>query len=74
MHAASKEQLIGNLNQVIRIKPDLDFMEELINIAEGKTEFSWDGHQLHLDGEKLFVSLHCRLPGFEAPLKMYWFQ
>jgi len=70
MHAASKEQLIGNLNQVIRIKPDLDFMEELINIAEGKTEFSWDGINYTLDGEKLFVSLHwSAAPGFEGSLE-----
>ncbi len=70
MHATSKDQLIGDLKQVINIKPDLDFADELVNIAEGRKEFSWDGINYTLEGEKLFVSLHwSAAPGYEGSLE-----
>jgi len=69
MQAASKEQLIGNLKQVFNVTPDMDFIEELAQIAGGQTEFTWDGINYTLDGEKLFISLHwSAAPGFEDTL------
>jgi signal transduction histidine kinase len=70
MHATSKEQLIGGLKQVVNIKPDMDFVDELVNIAEGRTEFSWDGINYTVDGQKLFISLHWSVaPGYEKTLE-----
>jgi signal transduction histidine kinase len=45
-------------------------MEELVNIAEGRTEFTWEGINYTLDGEKLLVSLHWSVaPGHADTLK-----
>jgi signal transduction histidine kinase len=58
------------LEQVIRIKPDLDFVDELVHIAEGRTEFAWDGTNYTLNGEKLSVSLRwSAAPGYENSLE-----
>ena len=70
MHAGRNDLLAGNLEQVIRIKPDLDFVDELVHIAEGRTEFAWDGTNYTLDGEKLSVSLRwSAAPGYENSLE-----
>jgi len=50
-------------------------MEELINIAEGKTEFSWDGITTPWMAKNYSSACIGRpAPRFEGSLKMYWFQ
>ncbi|HVM71338.1 MAG TPA: PAS domain S-box protein, partial [Anaerolineales bacterium] len=69
MHAGTKQQLTGNLTQVIRVKSDMDFVEELVDIAAGKAEFSWEGNNYTLDGQKLVVSMHwSAAPGYADTL------
>jgi len=70
VRATHKEQLLGNLGQVIPFEAGKEFMEELVNIAEGRTEFTWEGINYTLDGEKLLVSLHWSVsPGYTDTLK-----
>ena len=70
VRATHKEQLLGNLGQVIPFEAGKEFMEELVNIAEGRTEFAWEGINYTLDGEKLLVSLHWSVaPGHADTLK-----
>jgi PAS domain S-box-containing protein len=70
MRATHKEQLLGNLDQVIRFEGGQDFVDELVNIGAGRMEFSWEGTNYALDGEKLSVSLHwSAAPGYEDSLE-----
>ncbi len=70
MRATSKSQLIGNLQKIIHIDTSMGFVEEFVSIAEGKTEFSWEGVNYTLDGEKLNISLQwSAAPGFENTLE-----
>ncbi len=70
MRAGHKDQLIGNLKEAIRIADRLDFVDELVNIAQGLTNFAWEGANYTLDGEKLTVSLHwSAAPGYEATME-----
>jgi PAS domain S-box-containing protein len=70
MRAAHKGQLIGNMEQVIPIDAGKDFVNEFVSLAEGQTEFEWEGINYTLDGEKLTVSLHwSAAPGFEDTLE-----
>jgi len=69
MRAAQKEQLIGNLTQVVRADGVKDFVNEFVNIAAGLTEFTREGINYKLDGERMVVSLHwSAAPGFEDTL------
>jgi len=69
MHTTRKDQLIGNLKQAISVKPDMDFEDELVNIAQGLTDFAWEGVNYRLDGERFTVSLHwSSAPGYEDTL------
>jgi PAS domain S-box-containing protein len=70
VRATKKAQLIGNLKQIIRIDSCDDFVDEFVGIAEGKTEFEWEGMNRTLDGEELTVSLHwSTAPGYEDTLE-----
>ena len=70
MRASRKDQLTGNLDQRIRIDASMDFTDELIGIAEGRTDFSWEGINYTLDGEKKYISLHFSAePGSEDTLE-----
>jgi PAS domain S-box-containing protein len=70
MHATRKDLLVGGMHETIQIKPDMDFVDEMVNIAEGRTEFTWDGINYSLDGERLFISLHwTAAPGYEDSLE-----
>jgi PAS domain S-box-containing protein len=68
--ATHKDQLIGTLEQIVAIDNAQDFVDELVKIAEGKTEFAWEGENYALNGEKLSVSLHMSAaPGYEDSLR-----
>jgi PAS domain S-box-containing protein len=70
MRAANKAQLIGSLKQVIRNDGDGNFLEELVSIAEGQSEFEWDAINHTLEGEELTVSLkYSAVPGYEDSLE-----
>ena len=70
VQAASKGQLIGNLKQVIPIEAGKDFVDEFVSIAEGQTEFEWEGINYTLDGKKLTVSLKwSAAPGYADTLE-----
>ena len=69
MRAENKGQLIGNLNRIIRNRLEVGFMDELVSIAEGRTEFEWEGSNYTLDGEMLSVSVRwSAAPGYEDSL------
>ncbi len=68
-HALAKEQLIGNLKQVVRIDAGIGFLEEFVNIAEGRNDFTWEGINYTLEGERLNVILKwSAAPGYEDTL------
>jgi PAS domain S-box-containing protein len=68
--ATNKDQLIGSLEQIVAIDDVQNFVDELVEIAEGKTEFAWEGENYAQDGEKLSVSLHwSAAPGYEDSLE-----
>jgi PAS domain S-box-containing protein len=70
IRATHKKQLLGNLNRVIRFDAGQDLVDELVNIAAGRMEFSWEGTNYTLDGEKLSISLHwSTAPGYEDSLE-----
>ena len=56
--ANSKKEMLDNLSSVFYEDSYVHFKEEIINIAEGKTEFSWDGSNRTLDGKLIEVSLN----------------
>jgi len=70
MRADNKAQLIGNLNKFVRDNIGKDFIDEFVSIAEGKTEFEWEGKNYTLDNQILAVSLHwSAAPGYEDTLE-----
>ncbi len=70
VHAVNKGQLLGNLNQVIITEAGKDFVDGFVSIAEGQTEFEWEGIYYTLDGEKLMVSLKwSAAPGYADTLE-----
>ena len=70
MHAADKNQLIGNLQQVFGADASEGFVDEFVSIAEGHVEFAWVSVNYTLDGQKLTVSLRrSATPGFEDTLE-----
>ena len=69
MHAASKEELLGSLSQVTTQKSSTGFLSEFVHIAEGETDFEWEGLNKTMDGEILTVNLHWTVaPGYEKTL------
>ena len=64
--AASLDHLVANLDRVFRDDMLLSHIEELIQLWEGKTEFSSDAVNYSLAGERLDIQLKATiLPGFE---------
>ena len=57
LRAKSKADLIANLNVVFASDSLKDLIEEFVNIADGKTEFEWEGVNHTLDGDRLVVNL-----------------
>ncbi len=68
--AANKEQLIENLKKIMRIDYAENYVDEFASIAEGKTEFEWEGINHTLRGEELTVSLRwSAAPGYTDSLE-----
>ncbi len=55
--AKSKEELIYSFFDLIKDEPIQQFQNELINVAEGKTKFGWEGTIKTLDGSLTHVDL-----------------
>ena len=69
MKAAHKDQLLGSLRQVIPIDANVNFLDEFVNVAEGQTEFTWEGKNYNLKRELLTVSVHWSVaPGYADSL------
>ena len=69
MRASVKEQLLGSVKDVIDLDANTNFPDEIISIAQGKTEYQWEGYNTTLKGEKISVSLHwSAAPGYEDSL------
>ncbi len=68
--AANKEQLIENLKKIMRIDDAENYVDEFASIAEGKTEFEWEGINHTLKGDELTVSLRwSAAPGYTDSLE-----
>jgi two-component system, sensor histidine kinase and response regulator len=69
LRARDKTDLIEHLDVVFGKTPGDDLIEEFSSIAEGKTEFNWEGINNTLDGTPLTVSLRWSIePGHEEDL------
>lgn len=67
--ASSKADLEKGLEQVIPPDAHPLFIEELIWIAEGKTEYEWEGINTTLSGKRIHISLRFSVvPGYEDTL------
>ena len=55
--AGSKAELLRGLDQVFSAESYDSFLDELVNVAEGKTEFEWEGINRTLTGDRVDVSL-----------------
>ena len=64
--AAQKDDLIKNPAVLFNVEQNQEFQNELINIAEGKTGFRWEGSNRTLDGRLIDIDLNwSAAPGFE---------
>ena len=67
--AQQKEEILKNLTVIFAGEPIRTFQDELVNIAEGKTRFDWEGVNKTLDGRLINVELSWSVaPGFEDTL------
>jgi PAS domain S-box-containing protein/putative nucleotidyltransferase with HDIG domain len=67
--AKSKADLLGNLDKILKAEEYSSFQNELINIAEGHTDFQWVGDNQTLEGDHVFVHLHWSIiRGYEDTL------
>ncbi len=60
--ARDKRELIGNLDKVLALDLDRLFVEEMIAIDKGATEFQGDGINQCLDGRRIHVLLNLVIP------------
>ena len=56
--AKNKAKIPGNLRILIPDEAHEDFQEELINIAEGKTAFQWQGINTTLSGKRQVINVN----------------
>ncbi len=64
--AASKEQLIGNLDKVFRDEMGTHFAKELVDLWNGKLVYEREGINYALDGQPVNIHLEFRvMPGHE---------
>ncbi len=69
MHAVTKGELLGSLSKITRSGSSAGFLDEFVRIANGETEFEWEGANHTLDGDELIVSLHwTAAPGYKESL------
>lgn len=67
--AATKEELLKNLAFIFKDDSFQVFQSELVNIANGETNFSWEGVNQTLDGQELDIRLNWSVvPGYEQDL------
>jgi len=67
--AKQKGDLLKSLKGIITARPDQGFQDELINIADGKTAFDWEGINKTLDGRLINIELSWSIaPGYEDSL------
>ncbi len=67
--ANNKAELLKNLGRIFNDDSYRAFRGELEMIAEGRTEFEWEGVDLTMTGEELIVSLSWSVaPGYEDSL------
>lgn len=68
-NAKSKEQMLNNLSTVFCDESYQLFKNELTQIANGHTTFSWDGVNQTLDGQRIEVNINWSVvPGYEEDL------
>lgn len=67
--AKSKEEIIRNTDTIFSEESFEAFQDELVYIAEGRTEFTWEGVNKTLDGKLLDISIKWSVfPGCENDL------
>lgn len=67
--AQTKEELLGNLSGIFDGENLSNFLLELVNIAEGRTDFEWLGENLTLTNERLIVNIQwTAVAGYEESL------
>jgi diguanylate cyclase (GGDEF)-like protein/PAS domain S-box-containing protein len=69
VHAKDKNELIENIEQILSLETNATLSQELIQIAEGKTTFKWEGINQTLDGISKIVSVRWQAAtGYEDSL------
>ena len=53
VRAENKGQLTGSLPEIIRIEASSSFVDEIVSIAEGRSDYTWESINYTRDGEKL---------------------
>ncbi len=67
--AKSRDHLLANLNKILKSEGYKSFENELINIAEGKTDFQWEGVNHTLEGNPIYIHLHWSvIPSYKDTL------
>ena len=65
-HAKNKKELFSKIDKILDVHLAKDFLPEILNIAEGKTEFELEGINKTLDGDPIIVSMRWSVAqGFE---------
>ncbi|MBI5945878.1 MAG: PAS domain S-box protein [Chloroflexi bacterium] len=68
-NAQNKGDLLGNIAELLKGEPIQQFQNELVNVAEGKTNFGWEGVIRTVDGGSRNIDLNWRaVPDRENPL------
>ncbi|MBI9049827.1 MAG: diguanylate cyclase [Anaerolineaceae bacterium] len=67
--ATSKEEMFSNLTKIFVDESYEIFKEEIVNIANGITEFNWEGINQTLQGKRIDISIRWSVvPGHENDL------
>ncbi len=67
--AKSKEDLFLNLAQALGPETLISFKDELVCVAEGHTQYNWEGPETTLSGEKIIARISWSvIPGYEESL------
>jgi len=65
-HARSRAEMLENLKHIINLDPGGNFQNELLNVAERRTTFRWEGTDQTLTGQPIEISLSWSVaPGHE---------
>ena len=67
--ANRKEEVLNGLAEILEGEATQVFQGELVNIAEGKTRFGWEGINRTMDGRPINIDLNwSAVPGYEKSL------